>query len=1002
MSYDGRTHVLRLGALQRAVAEGVFLPRWLGEMQLGHGYPLFLFYPIGGYYLALLPALAGLPLDYAFNLALAAVILIAAAGAWFLGRDVFHGNSLAALVAAVAYTFAPYLLVNVYLRGALPEALGQALLPWVVWTGRRVATKPQPASYALLMASLLAGLMLTHSLLLMLFVPYLLIYLGILWWQAGRSRRTLGWLASALAVAAGVSAFFWLPMLANRQYLTDAGYHMAQLGWLPDNVWTWQNFLDWRLFYEHTNVHPAQLGLLQAGLALGGFILARRRDGEWLFFCVAAFVSCLLIGSWALPFWLSSDVLAAVQFPWRLLSLVSLSCAMLTGGLVCWPQPVRHQRMLGLVAVATVTLIVAVQSPRGLEFYPQMGNALGAASLAAHEVEKGVLTADAASSVQEFRPRWSLVDAAQAKTVFAAIRPSQQATNPATIGDLSTGPGVLAMQVQAPVTTTLRFQDYYYPSWRITGPAGSALPTYASGELGLLTVDLPPGRYRLEKRWSAPPWAQAGTVLTFATFALLVVLYALYRRSWWALLPAVLLAAGLAGWAHIPAMSAVPAPQETLNGLGLQLRGYVVVPAGSGPTVVRLYWYVTGSPPTDLRLRVQLRNTSGRIVQEYVQRPYFNQASADGWSPGLLVEDALQVALPQGVSAGTYTLALGLEAYGADQTDGQTFRPKAVPPVGIGEVYVHATPGLRLSDDTDGIARFGSVATLAAAEIISGGTAIVGSDGRPPVVAPGQAVCIDLKWRPLVASTLDLRGFVHLVDAQAALVVHRDQVPGPDFWPASLWLPGVPRMDEYCIQIPATAMSGVVWPEVGLYKRATVDRLAVTGMHGQDGSAVADHVVLAPLKIVRKQSVAWPLHPAVSYGEVAELAGAKIELPAEGVSPGSAITVTLGWHSVAPTSADLTRFVHLYSPELGLAAQADGIPQAGLNPTWSWAAGEQIVDQVVLTVPEAAAPGQYRLAVGFYDQAADNARIAAVDADGNRLTDDLAQIGEIQVVKSEP
>ena len=56
-------------------------------------------------------------------------------------------------------------------------------------------------------------------------------------------------------------------------------------------------------------------------------------------------------------------------------------------------------------------------------------------------------------------------------------------------------------------------------------------------------------------------------------------------------------------------------------------------------------------------------------------------------------------------------------------------------------------------------------------------------------------------------------------------------------------------------------MSGVVWPEVGLYKRATVDRLPVTGMQGQDSSAVADHVVLAPLKIVRKQSVAWPLAP---------------------------------------------------------------------------------------------------------------------------------------------
>ena len=390
MSYDGRTHVLRLGALQRAVADGVFLPRWLGEMQLGHGYPVFLFYPIGGYYLALLPALAGLPLDHAFNLALVAAVLIAAAGAWMLGRDVFHGDSLAALVAAVAYTFAPYLLVNVYLRGALPEALGQALLPWVVWSGRRVATKPQPATYALLLASLLAGLMLTHSLLLMLFVPYLLIYLGIIWWQKGRSRRTLGWLALALVASAGASAFFWLPMLANRQYLTDAGYRMAQLGWLPDNVWTWQNFLDWHLSYEHTNVHPAQLGLLQAGLALGGFILARRRDGEWLFFAAAACVSCLLIGSWALPLWLSSDVLAAVQFPWRLLSLVSLSCAMLTGGWVCWLQPAWQRRLRVVVALVAVTLIIVVQSPRGLESYPQqMGSVLGAAEPGGTRGRKG-------------------------------------------------------------------------------------------------------------------------------------------------------------------------------------------------------------------------------------------------------------------------------------------------------------------------------------------------------------------------------------------------------------------------------------------------------------------------------------------------------------------------------------------------------------------------------------------------------------------------------------
>jgi len=134
----------------------------------------------------------------------------------------------------------------------------------------------------------------------------------------------------------------------------------------------------------------------------------------------------------------------------------------------------------------------------------------------------------------------------------------------------------------------------------------------------------------------------------------------------------------------------------------------------------------------------------------------------------------------------------------------------------------------------------------------------------------------------------------------------------------------------------------------------------------------------------------------VAYGDFGRLAGYAIA-PATGIiAPGSTLTVTVYYRGVQPASADYTQFFQLYAPALGMAAQSDQPPRQGGNPTTTWTADEIIVDQVVLTVDPAAAPGQYTLNTGMYDPVS-GARAPLMAADGSPMPDNQAPLAVFTV-----
>ncbi len=211
---DTGLHLYRLVELDHCLRQGLLFPRWMPDLVYGYGYPLFNFYAPLSTYLTETLHLLGLALVPALRVGFILCLLGSGLAMYLFAREVF--GERAGLIAAVAYVYAPYLLYNHYVRGSLSDALAFVWFPLVFWAFRRLALKGEER-YIVLGAVTYAALVLTHNVSSLAATPVLLLYLLALgMWR----RRAFPWRAvlAALLLGLALSAFFWLPALAEKQF----------------------------------------------------------------------------------------------------------------------------------------------------------------------------------------------------------------------------------------------------------------------------------------------------------------------------------------------------------------------------------------------------------------------------------------------------------------------------------------------------------------------------------------------------------------------------------------------------------------------------------------------------------------------------------------------------------------------------------------------------------------------------------------------------------------
>jgi len=165
---------------------GIFPPRWMAHAAYDLGYPFFNHYAALPYYIsATLTAIGINPLS-AIQATQTLGFLLAALAMYAWSGRIFRGRA-ARVIAVAAYTFAPFHLVNVYVRGdSLSEFYAFVWYPFILWALDRVARRPTVRNTTAA-AVAYGALILTHNVSALIFSPFALLY-GLIAVHAWHSR----------------------------------------------------------------------------------------------------------------------------------------------------------------------------------------------------------------------------------------------------------------------------------------------------------------------------------------------------------------------------------------------------------------------------------------------------------------------------------------------------------------------------------------------------------------------------------------------------------------------------------------------------------------------------------------------------------------------------------------------------------------------------------------------------------------------------------------------
>ncbi len=423
-------------------------------------------------------------------------------------------------------------------------------------------------------------------------------------------------------------------------------------------------------------------------------------------------------------------------------------------------------------------------------------------------------------------------------------------------------------------------------------------------------------------------------------------------------------------WARCTPHSALPAVAPYRARFGELALLSVALPREAQaprPLTVALRWQPL-APIGEMSLNLALTGADGLPYAEG-GTPLVDRRGwpASAWAVGQPADAESYIPLPLTLPPGTYTVTLGLfdaadrgmGVWAGDGTFGGTRRT-------LGRVQV-APPPFPATD----------VGLPPAPPLAAEGIRLVGASPPPADHWAGDRLPFHLGWErtgdagpPPTSLHWSLRCGADEVDGGTLPLAPAD---------AADWPPGhryvVPYAPRTNPRLPDGACT--LWVRTG---HAPAVSLGSVTVHRRPRRFSLPHPPRLPLD--------------VRAADFARLVG--VDVTPLSPTAGMTWTVQLYWRAEAPAPLDYTAFVHLVGQDEHIWAQSDHPPAGGVAPTTSWLAGQVVVDEHILTLPQALPPGTYHLYTGLYDGGS-GGRVPLYDAEGHRLTGDRARLLTLQV-----
>lgn len=1010
---DALQHLYRLVALDSSIRHGDLWPRYAPTLVYGYGIPLFNFYsPLSLYPLEILHLL-GLRFLNALLVGLMLYTVLGALGAYQLGKR--WSGTLGGIGAAVAYTYAPYSIVNLYQRGAIGEVAGLALLPWVLWAFDRLAEHERRCDFALAVFCC-SLLILTHNITALYGVFLLIPYCLLLWWTGKNPPRIFVHLILAGIVAVGLTTFFWLPALAEAQFvqLGRMSIGVAARPGTPAFYGAFQSLTETFAFPQSADLtrfnQPEHytLGWPQILLGILGAILTfwrfperthEQREPRGRVILALVLTVGLVFTTTRLSAWLWTTIpfIYRFQFPWRGLGPASLMVALLAGvGVRLAAKRISWRIGQGLWVMLCVTTMVLYVMPWLYHLYIPDPAAESIVDAQDYERKTGQIAGTAAG---EYLPKWlkKIPDSERLIGLYAqgeVIPRLQPLPRVVAVEQVSWGMTHTQLTFDSKEDTTLTFDWLYFPGWwaELDHEPIAVFPTEPSGLLG---INVPAGEHSLEVGFG-PTLLRLGAMIASGVFLLVLAGTLIFATPLWrdflsnssdrvlssevvnqstasimlsvALLGALLFAGKAvlidnlqtpfkrARFAEgIEAGLQIPV-QANFEGQ-IDLLGYDIISSqlASGQTAhLTLYWRPTnGTIAGDYSSVVFLRDAAGTIVTQ-TGSIYPGGWATHDWLSGFYVLEKLHLTVPPGTPPGQYTLEASL-FWQAENRSLNTFDQQGNSlgiTVPIGELTITRPSRAARRED---LAIDADQSLLLLDAPLNDSLRLLAANQPPASAGVGQLFILIADWQAQSQPVYTHAFRALWLDKSGQVAAATPSTPLVVSYPTDQWESGDIWKGIHPLFVPGRLEAGDYTVALQLFDEA--------------GEASGELVEIGRMAVNTPERT----FEAPRMGVTADVAwenGIRLlgyDLPEQRVAQEDGLGLTLYWQSETDINTNLTVFVHIYDAESRTVAQQDSIPLGGARPTTGWAPGEILADRYAIFIPANVLPDHYWIRIGWYN-----------------------------------
>ena len=523
-------HIADIFEMYRALVSGQFPPRMGPDYLWNFGYPLFNFYYVLPFYLGTIFYALTRSLSGAFEFVFVVSAIFSVFGMYLFLREFF--GKAASLAGSILYLYSPYRAVQIYVRGAMGEALAMAAVPFVFWGAARVIKNPNKSNILVLTLSL-GALILSHNYIWLLTAPWLALFLLIGVTRIKNKLKSIKAIAFGVILGAGITAYWWLPAVRESglvssltPFLLEDHFPFIKQLLIPS--WGYGASLPGP--YDGMSFQIGIINLAAVLFAFGIILIKRKNLEKYKSVLVVAFlgflVSALMMNIRTLPIWKLLPIYQFVQFPWRLLFLTTFFSATLAA-FVIELSPKRLHRFLGLaVVILSMALTWGYFRPSRLvnkpdDFY------LSRMFATMKEVgEKEAASKDYVNWSEDYLLLPPNVK--KASSLFLAKVVGDDNLRILNLEKIN--PIHFKAEIEAGIAGKLTFYSINFPGW-YSKVDGVNAPITQGMPYGQIEVIIPSGKHAVEFYWAETPLRKIGDFISLISIGVVIVLIYRSRKN---------------------------------------------------------------------------------------------------------------------------------------------------------------------------------------------------------------------------------------------------------------------------------------------------------------------------------------------------------------------------------------------------------------------------------------------------------------------------------------